>query len=46
MIIAGSSYCDKDVLATLAIGICFDVALETDNPTIKKLLCFRITDKR
>ena len=36
MIIAGSSYCDKDVLATLEIGTCFDVALELDNPHDKE----------
>ena len=36
MIIAGSSYCDKDVLNTLAIGTCFDVALEPDNPHDKE----------
>ena len=36
MIIAGSSYCDKDVLATLEIGTCLDVALEPDNPHDKE----------
>ena len=36
MIIAGSSYCDKDVLATLEIGTCFDVSLELDNPHDKE----------
>ena len=36
MIIAGSSHCDKDVLETLSIGTCFDVALETDNPHDKE----------
>lgn len=38
MIIAGSSYCDKDVLATLEIGTCFDVALEPDNPHDKEAI--------
>ena len=36
MIIAGSSYCDKDILATLEIGTCFDVSLEPDNPHDKE----------
>ena len=36
MIIAGSSYCDKDVLATLELGTCFDVLLEPDNPHDKE----------
>ena len=36
MIIAGSSYCEKEVLDTLAIGTCFDVALEPDNPQDKE----------
>ncbi len=32
MIIAGSSYCDKEVLAKLSIGTYFDLAAEPDNP--------------
>ena len=36
MIIASSSYCDKDVFATLEIGTCFDVSLEPDNPHDKE----------
>ena len=36
MIIAGSSYCEKEALDTLTIGTCFDVALETDNPHDKE----------
>ena len=36
MIIAGSSYCDKELLAALEIGTCFDVALELDNPYDKE----------
>ena len=36
MIIAGSSYCDKNVLASLEVGTCFDVVLEPDNPHDKE----------
>ena len=36
MIIAGSSYCEKEALDTLTIGTCFDVALEPDNPHDKE----------
>ena len=36
MIIAGSSYCDKELLAALEIGTCFDVVLELDNPHDKE----------
>ena len=32
MIIAGSSYCDSDVLAKLAAGTYFDLVAEPDNP--------------
>lgn len=36
MIIAGSSYCEKEVLDTLTVGTCFDVVLEHDNPHDKE----------
>ena len=36
MIIAGSSYCDKDVLASVEVGTCFDAVLEPDNPHDKE----------
>lgn len=36
MIIAGSSYCDKDVLASVEVGTCFNVVLESDNPHDKE----------
>lgn len=32
MIIAGSDYCDSEVLNSLTVGSCFDLALEPDNP--------------
>ena len=32
MIIAGSSYCDKAILAQLKIGTCFELSREPDNP--------------
>ena len=32
MIIAGSDYCDKDILDTLSVGVYFDVSAEPDNP--------------
>lgn len=32
MIIAGSSYCDKDILSRLSIGSYLELALEADNP--------------
>ena len=32
MIVAGSAYCDKEVLAKLQIGSCFDLVRELDNP--------------
>ena len=32
MIIAGTSYCDNDVLARLTVGTYLDVVAEPDNP--------------
>lgn len=36
MIIAGSNYCEKEVLKALTIGTCFDVSLDLDNPNDKE----------
>ena len=36
MIIAGSDYCEKEVLKALTNGTCFDVSLDLDNPNDKE----------